>query len=113
MLSGGVEVQNPKAAVWIVKWHINLDADILVARGTGARKALAWHHNLQELILGVSCGLKVSEKVLIEQRNTEETDDVPASGSSKDVSNSGVLMESMRMEYKPCSKAAAAWSRKK
>ena len=63
-------------------------------------------------MLGVSCSLEASEKVLAKQRNPEETEDVMASGSSKDVSNSGVLMESVRMESKSCSKSATAWSRK-
>ena len=45
MLSGGVEDQNPKTAGWLDKLQITLDADILVARGTGARRALACHHN--------------------------------------------------------------------
>ena len=61
---------------------------------------------------GASCSLEVSEIVLTKWRNPEETEDVMASGSSKDVSNSGVLMESVRMESKPCSKSATAWSRK-
>ena len=34
-----------------------------------------------------------------------------ASGSSKDVSNSGVSMESVRMESKSCSPSATVWSR--
>ena len=55
-------------SVWI-----NLDTDIWVARGTGARRALAWHHNLWDLMLGASCGLEWSEIVLTEQRNPEET----------------------------------------
>ena len=63
-------------------------------------------------MLGASCSLEASEIVLIEWRNPEETEDVMASGSSKDVSNSSVLRESVRMESKPCSKSATAWSRK-
>ena len=39
----------------------------------------------------------------MEQRNPEETEDVMTSGSPKEVSNSSVLSESMRMESKPCS----------
>ena len=54
----------------------------------------------------------VSEIVVTKQRNPEETEDVMASGSPKDVSNSGVLMESVRMESNPCSKSATAWYRK-
>ena len=50
------------------------------------RSTLAWHHNLQDLIVEASCSLEVSEIVLTEQRNPEETEDVMASGSSKDVS---------------------------
>ena len=64
------------------------------------------------MMLGVSCGLEVSEIVLTEWRNPKETEDIMASDSSKDVSNSGVSMESVRMESKPCSKSATAWSRK-
>ena len=63
-------------------------------------------------MLGASCGLELSEIVVTEQRNLEETEDVKASGSSKDVSNSGVSMELVRMESKPCLKSAMAWFRK-
>ena len=42
-------------------------------------------------MLGGSCGLEASEIVLTEQRNSEETEDVMASGLSKALSNSGVL----------------------
>ena len=45
-LSGGVEDWNPKAAGWLEMKQINLDADILVAKGTGARSTLAWYQNL-------------------------------------------------------------------
>ena len=48
-------------------------------------------------MLGSSCGLELSERVLTEQRNPEEIEDVMSSGSSKEVSNSGVLSESVRM----------------
>ena len=58
------------------------------------------------------CGLEASEIVLTKRRNPEETEDVMASDSSKDVSNSSVSMESVRMESKPCSKSATAWSKK-
>ena len=53
-------------------------------------------------MLEASCGLEVSEIVLTEWRNPEKTEDVMASGSSKDVSNSVISMESVRMESKPC-----------
>ena len=59
-------------------------------------------------MLGVSCGLKVSEIVITKWRKPEETEGVMASGSSKDVSKSGVLKESVRMESKPCSKSVMA-----
>ena len=41
MLSGHVEDQNPKAAGWLEKLQINLDADLMVARHRDVRKALA------------------------------------------------------------------------
>ena len=63
-------------------------------------------------MLGASCSLEVSEIVQTEQRNPEETEDVMASGSSKEESNSDISMESVRMKSKPCSKSATAWSRK-
>ena len=63
-------------------------------------------------MLGASCSLEVSEKVLTEWKNPEETEYVMASGSSKDVSKSSVLMESVRMESKLCLKSAMDWSRK-
>ena len=63
-------------------------------------------------MLGAGCSLELSEIISNESRNPEETEDVMASGSSRDVSNFGVSMESVRMESKPCSKSATAWSRK-
>ena len=63
-------------------------------------------------MLGASCSLELSERVLTKQRNPEETEDGMASGSSKEASNSGVSRELVRMESKPCSKSAMAWSRK-
>ena len=62
-------------------------------------------------MLGARCGLEVSETVCTEHRNPEETEEVITSGLFKDVSNSGVLMQLVRMESKPCSKSAIAWSR--
>ena len=38
--------------------------------------ALAWHCNLQDLMLGASCDLEVSEVVLPEHRNPDETAEV-------------------------------------
>ena len=45
----------------------------------------------------------------MEWRNPEETEKVMASGSSKEVSNSGVSRESVRMESKPSLKSATDW----
>ena len=70
------------------------------------------HHNLWVPMLGASCGLELSERILIEQRNPEETEDVLVSGSSKEVSNSSVSSESVRMKSKPCLKSATAWSKR-
>ena len=58
-------------------------------------------------MLAASYSLKLSE-----QRNPEDIEDVMASGSSKDVSNSGVSMEPVRVESKCYLKSATAWSRK-
>ena len=63
-------------------------------------------------MLGISCGLEVSEMVLIEHRNPDETDEGTPSGSLNDVSISNVLMESVRMESRPCSNPSTAWSGK-
>ena len=59
-------------------------------------------------MLGASCGLELLERVLTEWRNPEETEDVMASGPSKEVSNSSVSSESVRMESKLCLKSATA-----
>ena len=72
-----------------------------MTRGTVARRALAWHHNSQDVVLGASCGIEVSEIVLTEWRNPEEIEDVMASDSSKDVSNLGVSMESVGWNPSP------------
>ena len=83
----------------------------LVAKHTGERSTLAWHHNLQDLMLGARCGLEVSETVLTKWRNPEEAEEVVTSGSFKDASKSDVLMESVIMKSKSCSKSATLWSR--
>ena len=59
-------------------------------------------------MLGASCGLELSERVLTEWRNPEETEDVMASGSSREVCNSGVSTDSVRIESNPCLKSATA-----
>ena len=105
MLSDCVKDQNPKAAGWLEKYWIHLDADILVTKDTAERSALACHHNLWDLMLVVSCGLEVSETVITWQRNPKETEEVMTLGSSKDVSNSGVPMESedgIQAQFKVC-----------
>ena len=60
-------------------------------------------------MLRESCGLELSEMVLTKQKNTEENEEVMISGSSKDASSSDVLMESVRMESRQCSKSATTW----
>ena len=47
-----------------------------------------------------------------EWRNPEETEDEMATGSSKEVHNSVVSNETVRMESKPCSKSTTAISKK-
>ena len=111
ILFHGVEDWNQNAFQWLEKYQINLDADILVAKYKVKRSAFSWYHNLWDLMLGASCGLEVSETVLTNYRNPDETKEVMTSGSSKDVSNTGVSVESMRIESKCCSKSATAWSR--
>ena len=49
-------------------------------------------------MLKASCSLELPERVLTKSRNPEETEDVTASGSSKEASNSGVSRESVRVE---------------
>ena len=60
-ISDGREAQNVNAAEWLEKQQINLEADILPACETGNSRALAWHHNFSELVLGASYSVKVSE----------------------------------------------------
>ena len=76
----------------------------LVAKGIVKRRTLAWHHYLWDLILEANCSLEVSETVLMEQRNPEETEAVMTSGWLKYMSNSSVSSKSVRMESKPFSK---------
>ena len=57
-------------------------------------------------MLGASCDFDVSETILTEQRNPEETEEVMTSDALKELFNSSVPMESVRMESKPCSKSA-------
>ena len=49
-------------------------------------------------MLGASYSLELSERVLTEQRNPEETEGVTASGSSKEAFNSGVSRQLVRMD---------------
>ena len=56
--------------------------------------------------------LELSERVLIKCRKPEENEEVMTSGSSKDACSSGVSIISVRMESRPCSKSATAWSKK-
>ena len=79
----------------------------------GGSSALVWHHNLPGLMLGASCSFEVSDTVPTEHRNPEETEEVMTSGSTKDESNSGVSVESLGTESKPCSRSVTAWSRNK
>ena len=60
---------------------MNLHADILPAIGTGKNSAPVWHHNLSGLMLAASCSLDVSEMVLTEHRNPNETDEGTSPGS--------------------------------
>ena len=53
------------------KQQINLETDILPAYSTHKTTILAWHQNLQDLMLGCVGCLKVSETVLTEQRMLE------------------------------------------
>ena len=52
-------------------------------------------------MLGTSCNLELSETVLTEHRHPEETEEAMVSASSKDVSSSGMAMESVRIEAIP------------
>ena len=76
MLSGGEEDQNPNAARWLEKYWINLDADNLPASDTGKSSALAWHYKWWDLMLVASYNVEVSEMVLSEHRNPDETEEV-------------------------------------
>ena len=61
-------------------------------------------------MLEASCGLELSEWVLTEHRNPEETKEGMASASPKDASSSGLSTESVRIESRPCTKSLTAWS---
>ena len=67
----------------------------------GKSCALAWHHNLQDLMLEASC------RISTDCRNPEEIDEDLVSASSNDTSSYGVLMESRQF-----SKSLTAWSKK-
>ena len=96
MLFHHEEASNPNTAGWLEKYFISLDADILPAIGTGKSSALAWHHDLQYLMLGASCGLEVPEIVLTRHRNPDDTEEVTTSASSHVASSSGVHWDSSR-----------------
>ena len=60
-----------------------------------------------------SCSLELLEMVLTKHRNPEETEEVSlTSESPKDASSSSVLMESVRMESRQCSKSSTTWSKR-
>ena len=48
------EALNQNAAKWTNKQRISLETDMPTI-GTGKRIVLAWHYNIQDLILEVSC----------------------------------------------------------
>ena len=52
MLSGGQEDLTLNGAGWLEKYQINLETDILPACGRDKSRVLAWHHNLEDMILG-------------------------------------------------------------
>ena len=56
------------------------------------------------LILGASCNLEFLEWVLTKDRKPKETEEGMAAASSKTTSSSGMSIESMRIESRPCSK---------
>ena len=91
---------------------IDLEDDGLLTVGTDKSSALAWHYDSQDLILGTSCSSEFSEVVLAEYRNLDKNEEVTVTGLSRDASSSGVLMESVRMESRPCSKSVTARSKK-
>ena len=90
---------------------INLDAAILVAKDTGERS----NSSLAPLFISFDAKGKPQFRTITnsttEWTNPEETEEVITSGSSRNVSNFGVLMESVRMKSKPCSKSETPWSR--
>ena len=94
-----------KAMNQLRHWH-------LPACGTGRSNAPAWHHNLWELMPGTSCSLKFRKWVLTECRKTEEIEEGMSATSSNNASNSGVLMQSLRIELRLCSTSLTAWSGK-
>ena len=63
-------------------------------------------------MLGASCDLEILEMGLIEHRHPAKTEETKVSASSDDAFSSGVLIESVRMESRPCSKSSTPWSNK-
>ena len=49
--------------------------------------------------------------ILTENKYPEKTEESMASGSLKDASGSGVLMDSVKGESRPYSESATAWSK--
>ena len=84
---------------------------MLPPSGKGKSITLDWHHNLQ-------CDATSKLKLRIirkgtEYRNSEETEEVKVSSSSKNAPNFGVCEESVRMESRPCSKPEIMCSKEK
>ena len=61
-------------------------------------------------MLGVISGLELPQILLTERRNSGDTEEETESDLSNDTSNSGVLMESMKIESRPCLKSSTSLS---
>ena len=115
VLSGRSSCTN--TSLKVIKTLINpligrIQIDITCWCGTGKNRALAYHHNLQDLMLGASSDLEVSETLLSKQRKLEETEEGMTSTLSRVASSSGVFTKCMRIESRLCSKSSIACLKK-
>ena len=90
---------NPGIQMLLHNWKIMnqlKEAYMVPACCMGKSSALAWNHNLWDLMLGASCILDILELVLPESRNPEETDAGLLSSSPKNAARSGVFTDSVK-----------------
>ena len=108
MLSSRVEAQNPKAAGVARKVTNQFGCGHLGSQGHRGKKSPSLAPQFTSMNARSKLQLRIIRMGTNQAEKPRETEEVMASGSFREVSNSSVSSESVRMESKPCSKSATA-----